>query len=197
MYDAIHPLLRAMRANPKDFAPRLAYADVLDDLGHTAAATFLRAHCAVYQLPVWHQDRRADTVRAPLEAAMAAGEVFPGGKVYIDPSTLDLKTGAPCVLRIADLTDIPADHFVAAVFSQAESCKVAGRGPDSYLFSQVVAEIVSTRFDGMRIPGVRGESDFHYSNVVVFSPHPAWPTWLVPGSDPYRLDLSGPVRPVQ
>jgi uncharacterized protein (TIGR02996 family) len=95
VYDAIDPLLRAMRANPKDFAPRLAYADVLDDLGHTAAATFLRAHCAVYQLPVWHQDRRAHTVRAPLEVAMAAGEVFPAGKVYIDPSTLDLKTAAP------------------------------------------------------------------------------------------------------
>jgi uncharacterized protein (TIGR02996 family) len=95
VYDAIDPLLRAMRANPKDFAPRLAYTDVLDDLGHTAAAAFVRRHCEVYRMPVWHPERRSVAARPDLEAAMAAADVFPAGKVYIDPSTLDLRIGTP------------------------------------------------------------------------------------------------------
>lgn len=93
-------------------------------------------------------------------------------------------------LRIADFSSavVPSDHFVAQVFSKAEECKIAGRGPDSYLFSQTVAALVKEAgFDGMRIPGVRGEPGAHYNNVVVFQPHPKWPDWLEPGSVPYVM----------
>jgi len=89
--------------------------------------------------------------------------------------------------RIADFMDWPSDHFVTAVFSKAEQCKVDGRGPKSYVFSQVVAELVSAQFDGMRIPGVRGEPGAHYNNVVIFSGLSEWPQWIAPGGGAYPL----------
>jgi hypothetical protein len=39
----------------------------------------------------------------------------------------------------------------------------------------------------MRVPGVRGNPDAHYNNVVVFRPHRGWQAWLEPGSAAYRL----------
>ena len=92
-------------------------------------------------------------------------------------------------LNIADFTKIPDDHFVATVFSKAEECKVDGRGPNSYIFSQLVAELVMARFDGMRIPGVRGNRGFWYSNVVIFQPYPNWRDWLEQETTPYRLSV--------
>lgn len=90
-------------------------------------------------------------------------------------------------LNIADFTMIPDDHFVAAVFSKAEECNVDGRGSNSYIFSQLVAELVKAHFDGMRIPGVRGCHGFWYGNVVIFQPHPNWSDWLEHASASYRL----------
>lgn len=90
-------------------------------------------------------------------------------------------------LRIADFTTLPDDHFVAAVFSKAEGCNVDGRGSNSYIFSQLVAELVKAHFDGMRVPGVRGNRGSWYSNVVVFQPHPEWCAWLEHDSAPCRL----------
>jgi len=92
-------------------------------------------------------------------------------------------------LNIADFTRIPDDHFVAAVFSKAEECMLDGRGPDSYVFSQLVAELVVPHFDGMRVPGVRGTRDTWYSNVVIFRPYPDWPDWLEQGTVPYPLSV--------
>jgi hypothetical protein len=89
-------------------------------------------------------------------------------------------------LRIADFTSGPADHLVTAVFAKAEDCNVSGRAPESYLFSQTVAELVAEQFDGMRVPGVGGAPGAHYSNVVVFRPHPSWVAWIEPGAIPYR-----------
>jgi uncharacterized protein (TIGR02996 family) len=93
VYDTIDGLVSGMRANPKDFAPRLVYADALDELGHAAAAAFVRRHCAVYRLPVWHPERRSATVQDDLAGAVAAGGVFPSGPVQTDESTLDLRIG--------------------------------------------------------------------------------------------------------
>jgi len=90
-------------------------------------------------------------------------------------------------LRIADFTGYPADHFLTAVFSKAEDCNVAGRGPSNYIFSQVVAELVAARFDGMRVPGVRGGPGALYGNVVIFNRIDYWTDWLEPGATPYAL----------
>lgn len=92
-------------------------------------------------------------------------------------------------LHIADFTIIPDDHFVAAVFSKAEECNVGGRGSNSYIFSQLVAELVMAHFDGMRIPGVRGNRGSWYSNVVIFQPYPDWRDWLEHETAPYRLSV--------
>jgi uncharacterized protein (TIGR02996 family) len=108
MNDTINGLLDAMRANPKDLAPRLVYADVLDDLGYCADAAFVRRNCDVYSLPICHPERRAITSIPELKAAMAAGYIFPAGLVLpaeyaeIDESTPDLlvETDPPVGLRI-------------------------------------------------------------------------------------------------
>jgi hypothetical protein len=93
-------------------------------------------------------------------------------------------------LSIADFTN-PPENFVAAVFSKAERVNSDGRSPGD-IFSEVVAELVSAHFDGMRIPGVRGARPVLYSNVVIFRPYPDWPKWLEPGSSPYPLHVPAP-----
>jgi hypothetical protein len=91
-------------------------------------------------------------------------------------------------LKIADFAGLPPTDFISAVFSIAEECAVAGRGPDSFSFSQAVSELVSARFHGMRVPGVRGNRNAHYKNVIVFRPHPEWQNWLAPAALPYLLE---------
>jgi uncharacterized protein (TIGR02996 family) len=44
-------LLRAVLADPRDDAPRLVYADWLDEHGQAAAADFVRACCAIPTAP--------------------------------------------------------------------------------------------------------------------------------------------------
>jgi hypothetical protein len=108
------------------------------------------------------------------------------GVLYVQRYRLPLSE-----LSIADFTN-PPENFVAAVFSKAERLNLDGRGKESYDFSQVVAELVSAHFDGMRIPGVRGARPVLYSNVVLFRPYPDWPKWLEPGSSPYPLHVPVP-----
>jgi len=84
-------------------------------------------------------------------------------------------------LRIADFRGGDPNSMTSQVFSIAEDCGVQGRGPDSYTFSQTVAEIVrQARFDGMVIPGVRGDRERHYCNVVIFDPwrDERWRSWV-------------------
>jgi hypothetical protein len=105
------------------------------------------------------------------------------GSTYIQPYILPLAK-----LRIADFARLPEDRFETAVFAKAEDCKVQGRSPESYMFSQLVAKLVcSQKFDGMRVPGVRGTGTIRYNNIVVFQPHPDWRSWLQPNAAPYLL----------
>lgn len=116
-----------------------------------------------------------DGARREMEAWCAMG------RPYVIQIRLPLAS-----LRIADFMDWPSHHFVSAVFSKAEECRLHYRGgPDNYVFSQVVAELVSARFDGMRIPGVRGEPGAHYSNIVLFRQLDLWPQWVALGTGPY------------
>src|SRR5260370_398181 len=59
---------------------------------------------------------------------------------------------------------------------------VLGRGTPGYVFGQMISEVVSDSFGGMRVPGTRGSNDNRYSNVIIFRPHPNWPAWVEPGS---------------
>jgi hypothetical protein len=81
-------------------------------------------------------------------------------------------------LRVADSTDAALDPLLSAVFEIAETFNVEGRGPATYSFSQFVAQVVAGVFDGMMVPGVRGDPSFRYSNIVVFRPHPRWREWV-------------------
>lgn len=97
-------------------------------------------------------------------------------------------------LKIADFTGLGSKDFLTHVFLWAERCDKDKYGPDSYAFSQAVASLVSEKFDGMRVPGVRGDADSTYSNVVLFNPHEPegrWKDWLDP-SDPFLLEGSDP-----
>lgn len=98
-----------------------------------------------------------------------------------------LPSGGLC---IADFAIFPAGHFIASVFAVAEDCNVNGRqGPPNFIFSQVIAGLVAAKFDGMRVPGVCGAPGFNYCNLVLFKPHPAWPSWLEPRATPFPLSL--------
>jgi hypothetical protein len=90
-------------------------------------------------------------------------------------------------LRVADFTDVALDSLLNAVFEIAETFNVEGRGPATYSFSQFVAQLVAEAFDGMIVPGVRGDRTLRYSNAVIFRPHPRWREWVVGEPEVVRL----------
>jgi hypothetical protein len=105
-----------------------------------------------------------------------------GNELYLQAYKIPLQQ-----LRIADFTDAALDPLLNGVFEIAESCMVEGRGPDSYDFSQFVAELVAGSFDGMMVPGVRGDRALRYSSVVIFRPHPRWREWVIGEPEVVRL----------
>lgn len=82
-------------------------------------------------------------------------------------------------LRLANFADSRVSEFLQGAFDVAESSMVDGRvGPTGYIFSQVLSEITQeAEYDGMIVPGVRGNRDLRYRNVVVFNPLDKWPAW--------------------
>jgi hypothetical protein len=88
-------------------------------------------------------------------------------------------------LRLADFTHFNPDHFLTAVFWHAERAETELY--PTFVFSQTVAELVERRFDGMIVPGVHGDNNFSYHNIVLFRPHPHWRDWVEAGSQPYLL----------
>lgn len=92
----------------------------------------------------------------------------------------------PSDYRIADIraNQTNAEDFVNCVLFFAELAGVDGY--PGFEFSQTIAELVGTRFDGMMVPGVRGDNQCNYHNVVMFRAHAIWRTWLT-GTSPYQL----------
>jgi hypothetical protein len=82
-------------------------------------------------------------------------------------------------LRIADLASPALHNFLRSAFDLAECAKVPGRaGPDSYRFGQLLASLVSRAgFDGMIVPGVHGDPNLLYRNIVLFRPRGRWKSW--------------------
>ena len=93
------------------------------------------------------------------------------------------------ILRIADLRVGCTDDLLNQVFWLAEH---AGEAPvyPGYRFSQRVASLVAERFDGMMVPGVRGDRCCRYANVIVLRQMSEWSSWLDLHSQP---QLYGPV----
>jgi hypothetical protein len=83
----------------------------------------------------------------------------------------------PAGLPIADFSKLDAKHPANQAFWFAEIKNRDARLPEEYVFGQVVAELVRTRFPfGMRIPGTR-PCLAPYCNIVIFDYSP-WRSWL-------------------
>jgi hypothetical protein len=97
----------------------------------------------------------------------------PTGKVFLQDYQIPFDQ-----LRVADLCDERLSDFMRAVFDFAETCGFVERGgSDDLSFSQAVAHLVrEMSFDGMLVPGVRGEKGHHYRNVVLLGAH-SWEEW--------------------
>ena len=89
----------------------------------------------------------------------------------------------PAEVLIADLTRNDIDPLIANAFDRAEHTDST-----EYFRSNVLAHLVSSRFQGMLVPGARGTRDNQYSNLVIFSPRDLWPNWLEPASAPRELE---------
>ncbi len=85
-------------------------------------------------------------------------------------------------MRIADLRQnvLGADPLLNATMWQAELAGDKGAAP--LLFSQRVASLVAAHFDGMLVPGVRGDDSLQYQNLVVFRRLESWQEWLGPNA---------------
>jgi hypothetical protein len=104
----------------------------------------------------------------------AVGRELPGlSNVWIQQFSVPVET-----LRIADLRSPEANdrQLLASLLWFAE---LAGaEGHCSQDFSRFVASMISKQFDGMLVSGVRGDSSFYYSNLVLFRPDDKWREWL-------------------
>jgi hypothetical protein len=85
----------------------------------------------------------------------------------------------PGTVNLGDFRDLDEVDFLNDAFMFAE---MANRDPVSHatmLFTQVLASLVSERFDGMIVPGVMGDVSTRYCNIVIFE-SAAWRMWLDP-----------------
>lgn len=83
------------------------------------------------------------------------------------------------ILRVADLRPTSNEigtHLGAITWL----CDLAGFDGHEFTIesSQRVAGIVAEQFDGFITAGVRGDSHFQYSNLVLFNPCGRWSNWL-------------------
>ena len=92
-------------------------------------------------------------------------------------------------IRIADLRQLDPNGFLAATMWHTE---MAGQdGYPTVRFSQVVAKIIGKRYDGMAVPGVRGDNSQTYSNIVIFPRRLRhWPKWVVSQKEPFELKIN-------
>ena len=174
-------------------------------LRHEAADLFRRAlkSCQVHHVYslVVYRGRSDDTVSSwkemgPPRSAISGGRYNSVGWVvlYLCDSVAGVRREVTrnagtrlCVQRY----EIPAkalklldgsgqvSELVGGAFDMAESARVDGRvGPSDFQFGQVVAQLVrEAGFGGMLIPGVRGDAELKYRNVIVFEPGDRWIEW--------------------
>jgi hypothetical protein len=68
------------------------------------------------------------------------------------------RSSVPASVNLVDLRGLDEGDFLNDAFMLAE---MAHKGPDTHastLFTQVLAGLVSERFDGMVVPGVKGDA---------------------------------------
>ncbi len=75
-------------------------------------------------------------------------------------------------LRMADARELAIDSLAAAVFWLIESGRDRSLLPPR--LGERVCQLIGTDYDGLIVPGVRGEPNELYWNAVVFRPEDRW-----------------------
>jgi len=75
-------------------------------------------------------------------------------------------------MQLADARELPMDSLAAAVFWLIESGRDRASQPPH--LGERVGQILSVKYDGLIVPGVRGEPNELYHNVVIFHPRDRW-----------------------
>ena len=117
-------------------------------------------------------------------------ERAPQNTAYTQSYTLDLNRLRIADFRLPDDTLLNhVDSLLNHVFYWTELLNPQNDDKFVFVFSQFVASCVADLFDGMFVPGVRGDRSVRYANVVVFRPHEheLWKDCLTPGCGPQRM----------
>jgi hypothetical protein len=80
-------------------------------------------------------------------------------------------------------------NLIAQAFWFAEHAGESSVMPP-WSFSQYIGELVASRFDAMLVPGVRGDHQFHYFNVVVLRRVDEWTAWVDEAWEPVLVNES-------
>jgi hypothetical protein len=122
---------------------------------------------------------------SPSGVVRELGPSRPGWSVWFQRFRL------PSELKILDARRLSDDSFASAVFWVIESSRNRSEGDPPRLGTRV-AELIALRYDGMVVPGVRGEPGDLYSNAIIFRPGDRWKGYVEPGSTPERSTLTTP-----
>ncbi len=89
-------------------------------------------------------------------------------------------------VRLADLrgTEHSIQPLLNSVLWFTELSGEQGQPP--LAFSQFFARLMAERFDGVLLPGVRGDADLQYWNLVLFRAQAEWRHWLA-DEEPWHL----------
>lgn len=90
----------------------------------------------------------------------------------------------PACLRLACARQLPVDSLAAALFWLIESA----RDPDARpRLGHRVGALLARDFDGLLVPGVRGELE-QYWNAVLFRPVDRWSQWVAEDAEPESVE---------
>ena len=92
----------------------------------------------------------------------------------------------PQDLRIANFRVDDENDLLSKVFWITENAEEEENGYP-YRFGQYIAELVASQFDGMAVPGVRGDQSKRYFNIIVLRNIYEWMNWVPSGSSPVRI----------
>jgi len=103
------------------------------------------------------------------------GEIVEGKQLWIQEFRIPPET------RLADARSLPRDSLAAAVLWLIESARDRAIRPQ---LGVRIVQIVGSHYDGIIVPGVRGDPDALYSNLVLFRPADRWRSFVNASAPP-------------
>jgi uncharacterized protein (TIGR02996 family) len=158
-------ILEAIFAAPADDAPRLVYADWLDEHGHPEQAEFIRRHIELFRTPANDYARLARA--AALEASWNRFKIELVESLPATEVRLDLYSrGLPELVY-----DTTADRFLADAADWWPLFPVRKLGLDGWMdrADEIGLSRYLSRVTNLILRG--GEVDFHAARALVASPH--------------------------